>query len=1025
MINTGNLSDWLCNTCGGGGGQALANNPDSVVEFLADIPYAVSQFPQVGSCMPIYAGEGAPTVHVPVSELTHSTESVITRSSIYTGFTSSASPITTPTPTGPLSKAIIETTASTLALPAQKPVTTSSGQPSKIIITTSIISGSTSTTRPAIAFSAHTETKATQLDLPSPHNDDTDTVSATANPGSTSSRGAPVAFTAHLETTATRLDLPSPADGGTGILTATAHLETSASVLIVHLPSGYTDTPHASAIIESTAATLKVPTPVGSDNEPGSPLTTISSSLIIQWITVTTTGEDGPSFVAIIESTATALSLPAPTIESTAKTLKIPTSVGQGTGAESTPTAVQWVSTIPVQSPSSTSETGVALPAVVLPWTTVTPDASSNYDIGSGQTLTPNGPAVTHDGSTYAISTGSSGVVFVSNGVSSVLVQPTSSPADTGAKVAAPVPAPAITIVSVAVTQDSASQYVIPSSVAGTTSDQTLTPGGPGVVVAGTTYSIPSAGTAVVVNGQTSVIATPAGAVVTLGSGTASGEQNVAGAGVLATPVGSSGAYIVSGQTISPGGSAAVISGTTYSLVSSGSSTAVVINGQTSPITAAAGAIATFGSDSPSGASGAGVLATPLSGNGGYVVAGQTLSPGGSAVVVAGATYSLVSSGSSTAVVINGHTSPIAAAAGAVATFGPSGQSAAGVLATPVGGSGEYIIAGQTLSPGGSAVILAGTTYSLVASSSSSPEAVVINGVTSPLPIAGPTVAAAALYNSGTATSISEYLIAGQTLLPGGPALTISGTTISLAQGGSTVYVNGIATSLPTPNQALTIAGVEATPTQAPAYIISGHTLLPGGPALTVSGTTYSLPAAVTALLINGINSPLPTTAAQIVTLGGKPYTISHTVVSGTTDLVLGAQTLSPGSTLTINGVTVSLAQDGNAILVAGSQAIATSAVDGVAAAIMSILNLGAASSTSSVHAEQANADTSSASVTRSTRGGVSSAPDFSAAATGGGSSSESNVGGEGTRTSSAGAAAAATATAGAVGLLFGLVVLL
>jgi hypothetical protein len=106
----------------------------------------------------------------------------------------------------------------------------------------------------------------------------------------------------------------------------------------------------------------------------------------------------------------------------------------------------------------------------------------------------------------------------------------------------------------------------------------------------------------------------------------------------------------------------------------------------------------------------------------------------------------------------------------------------------------QYIISGQTLSPGGAAITVSGTTISLAPSAT----AVVINGVSSSLaPQFGNiwTMAAPALtFNDHTYTANRAGYITispGTVLKPGGEAVTVNGTTLSLDHGGTAVVIQG------------------------------------------------------------------------------------------------------------------------------------------------------------------------------------------------------------------------------------------
>jgi hypothetical protein len=120
------------------------------------------------------------------------------------------------------------------------------------------------------------------------------------------------------------------------------------------------------------------------------------------------------------------------------------------------------------------------------------------------------------------------------------------------------------------------------------------------------------------------------------------------------------------------------------------------------------------------------------------------------------------------------------------------------------------------------------------------------------------------------------YVVDGQTLLPGGAPLTVSGTTYSLNQGAIILQINDQYTTL-TPTQgvvytttsgpALTVFGKTVTANRAGYYIItSGVTLIPGGAPLTYDGTVISLVPEGTAAIIQGSTSML-LPASTIVTV--------------------------------------------------------------------------------------------------------------------------------------------------------------
>jgi hypothetical protein len=398
-----------------------------------------------------------------------------------------------------------------------------------------------------------------------------------------------------------------------------------------------------------------------------------------------------------------------------------------------------------------------------------------------------------------------------------------------------------------------------PSSVV-VVGSQTLQPGGPAVVVGGVTpVSLVPSATAIVLGGSTTLQLprvsgnTAPPPVLTIGSSTL-------------TPNAATQFLVAPGQTLTPGGTA-IMDGTLISLAPSASF--VVVGGSTQILpTAAPGSgsaptsppqiviggttiAAQPAQDSPSNKNPNNVQNNAAPGPT-FVVGGQTLAPGGQAITVSGTILSLVPGGSS--VVVNGVTSAVADPPARLAQ--PSITVGNAVL-TPASGSGTtYIVAGQTLAPGGHAITVSGTVLSLAPSAAF----VVVNGVSSSLAIpAAAQITTAPVLTigndvfrpvSGTGTS---YLVGSSTLTPGG-IITVSGTTISLAPGATAIVINGQTSSL-TPSSSpitnaplLTIGSNTFTATSGTAYIISGQTLVPGG-TITVDGTTISLAPLATELI--------------------------------------------------------------------------------------------------------------------------------------------------------------------------------
>ena len=196
---------------------------------------------------------------------------------------------------------------------------------------------------------------------------------------------------------------------------------------------------------------------------------------------------------------------------------------------------------------------------------------------------------------------------------------------------------------------------------------------------------------------------------------------------------------------------------------------------------------------------------------------------------------------------------------------------------------GNYMIGTHALQPTDSPYEFQGTKYALDPSRS----ALIVNGISTyaVAPASAQHVSdnpqPTALTINGvkvTPNPASAYVIQSQTLAPGGPAITVSGTRISLASDAAAVVI-GTQTSVlfrttgtyevesipphvsdnPQP-ATLTINGITVTPNSASNYVVETQTLKPGGPAITVSGTRVSLASDAGALVIGSQTSLLSTT---------------------------------------------------------------------------------------------------------------------------------------------------------------------
>jgi hypothetical protein len=380
----------------------------------------------------------------------------------------------------------------------------------------------------------------------------------------------------------------------------------------------------------------------------------------------------------------------------------------------------------------------------------------------------------------------------------------------------------------------------------------------------------------------------------------------------------SSWAFAIAGQTLNPGGPAIEISGTTYSLQTSGG---VVVNGNTVAISTVAPQ--TFLPSSPVVIGG--ITATPIAADA-YVVADQTLSRGGSAVEVFGTTYSLPPSVSNAN--INGQAVPISTIQNSPES--PATVVIGGVTAKPESSGAYYLIAGQTLSPGGSALDVSGVTYSLPSSGAN----IVINGATSVIAPTDARTVSAVMFGSATAVPLlaGGYVVGSQVISPDGSAVTISGHVYSLPASGSSVVVDGKPTAIQAiaANDDVITIGTQiytATPASVTPLVIASQTLFPGGSDITVSGTVFSLPPDATgSIVVNGQTTALATAASGDVGLSIGSQQISFTPLDS--GIVVASQTLYPGGpVITVKGEILSIPLYGTAVVI---QSGATTTTEGL-----------------------------------------------------------------------------------------------
>merc|ERR1712054_659051 len=431
------------------------------------------------------------------------------------------------------------------------------------------------------------------------------------------------------------------------------------------------------------------------------------------------------------------------------------------------------------------------IPLITVGSQTFTANAATQFSLASGATLTPGG-VVTFDGTTVSLAQDASQVVV--NGQRTELDAPRLTPA------------PMVTLDGTVYKANPGSTFDINGSI--------LTPGGV-ITSDGTRISLAPGASAIVVDGESTSLRSG-------GSQTtpASNEASITAAPVLPVdgdrvqPQGQGATYVVSGQTLTPGGAITYTNDNgeveTLSLNSPANQLVSVIDGTTrSTNLPNAAAMSTITAPPVLNVNGMGYAA-----NGGtsYVISGQTLTPGGAITITNSAgeaeTLSLNSAANELYTGIEGTTATSKiAGVGAMSTGAPvltiDGETYT-ANSYDSGSGPTYVISGQTLTRGGE-VTLSGSngegmeTVSL--DSAGTAIEIISDGQTSTSTIPDayevmPTAAPVLTINGETFTAMNNgatYIISGKTLTPNeAETVTISGRTfvVSLAPQASLLVIS-------------------------------------------------------------------------------------------------------------------------------------------------------------------------------------------------------------------------------------------
>lgn len=368
----------------------------------------------------------------------------------------------------------------------------------------------------------------------------------------------------------------------------------------------------------------------------------------------------------------------------------------------------------------------------------------------------------------------------------------------------------------------------------------------------------------------------------------------------------------IAGTIITPGARPVIISGTPIAVGPSdllvGESTiplATAFPEQPNPIQAA----------SPQATNILGQIAQQVAN--GISIAGATLVPGAPPITISDSAVYVDSS----ALVVGSNTMPLTAVFPTQPTpnvpqYQPTtinGQKA------QLLSDGGVSIAGTTINPGAPVITIAGTPIFINLSN------IAIGTDTIPITAAftiqpspdttpsQPTTIlgqAAQLFSAGIS-------IAGTTLTPGSPPLTISNTPISINPSG---LIIGTAAPTPLPNPTITTLANQLLTLLPTAAIIGSATLTPGGPTLTLSGTPLYI--ASSNLIFGTSTIPLPSTPLPLSNAGMLITTIAdQSLTAVPTAVAVAGTTLTPGASgISVSGTLVSLITASG--LVIGSQTI-------------------------------------------------------------------------------------------------------
>ena len=302
----------------------------------------------------------------------------------------------------------------------------------------------------------------------------------------------------------------------------------------------------------------------------------------------------------------------------------------------------------------------------------------------------------------------------------------------------------------------------------------------------------------------------------------------------------------------------------------------------------------------------------------GISIAGSTLTPGAPPITVSGTPIHLGTS----ALVVGTSTVPLMPEIPAqiITTIGSQAITAA---------PSAIAIAGYTLTPGAPDATIDGTVLFLNTAGH-----FVVGSKTVPFGSKVPATMTTNIAGQVITAAPNAVAVAGTTMTPGGPAVTLDGTLLSLDTAGQLIVGSKtVPLESASPNSMVTTIGGQVI-TAAPNRIAIGSTALtPGAPGVLVGGTLVSLNTAGQ-LIVGSKTIPLPkaSTGFGAPSEVADPITTTidgQIITAGPTALVMAGTTMTPGAPgFTIDGTLVSL--NTAAQLVIGSKTIPLDSENGV-----------------------------------------------------------------------------------------------